>query len=76
MNRVREIIKADYATQIGDFGEGVGIAVLDTGIYGSHPDFDNRTIVFKDFLHDKKTAYDDCGHGTQETYPKKVFTFS
>ena len=69
MNRVREIIRADYAVREGIMGENVGVAVLDTGIYGGHPDFDNRIVVFKDFLHDKKIPYDDCGHGTQETYP-------
>ncbi len=29
-----------------------------------HPDFDNRIIAFKDFVHGKKRLYDDSGHGT------------
>lgn len=66
MNRVRQLINADYADEAGVFGEGVGVAVLDTGIY-PHPDFDNRIVAFRDFLHKQRNAYDDCGHGTHET---------
>lgn len=42
---------------------GVGVAVLDTGI-GNHPDFEGRLDAFYDFLHGKNTPYDDSGHGT------------
>lgn len=68
MNRVREIVNAAYAEKMGIFGEGIGIAVLDTGIY-PHPDFNNRIIAFHDFLHGRNNAYDDCGHGTHVAYP-------
>lgn len=37
--------------------------MLDTGV-AFHPDFDNRIIAFKDFVHGKKRLYDDSGHGT------------
>ena len=66
MNRVRQLINADYAEKMGVLGEGVGVAVLDTGIY-PHPDFDNRIVMFRDFLHNQRNAYDDCGHGTHES---------
>lgn len=66
MNRVRQLINADYADMAGVSGEGVCVAVLDTGIY-LHPDFDNRVVAFHDFLHNQRSAYDDCGHGTHET---------
>jgi len=66
MNRVRQLINADYAVKLGVYGEGVGVAVLDTGIY-PHPDFDNRIVAFHDFLHNQRNAYDDCGHGTHVT---------
>lgn len=42
---------------------GVTIAMLDTGI-AAHPDFDNRVIDFRDFVNEKREAYDDSGHGT------------
>ncbi len=44
-------------------GKGITVAMLDTGV-AFHPDFDNRIIAFKDFVHGKKRLYDDSGHGT------------
>ena len=44
-------------------GKGIGVAILDTGIY-PHIDFDSRICVFVDFILNKKMAYDDNGHGT------------
>ena len=50
----------------GITGEGIGIAILDTGICPLE-DFTfpkNRIIAFKDFVYGQNTAYDDNGHGT------------
>ena len=44
-------------------GRGVGIAMLDTGIF-PHIDLDHRIICFRDFLYGRKQPYDDNGHGT------------
>ena len=44
-------------------GKGIGVAVLDTGIY-PHPDLAGRIIAFKDFVGKKTEPYDDNGHGT------------
>ena len=44
-------------------GKGIGVAVLDTGIY-PHPDLSGRITGFKDFIGNKAEAYDDHGHGT------------
>lgn len=44
-------------------GRGIGVAILDTGIY-PHIDFDNRIVVFQDFISGRKRPYDDNGHGT------------
>ncbi|MBI3924651.1 MAG: S8 family peptidase [Armatimonadetes bacterium] len=47
-------------------GRGIGIAVVDTGIY-PHPDFtypQNRIVAFQDFVNDRTLPYDDNGHGT------------
>ncbi|MDO4272308.1 MAG: S8 family peptidase [Eubacteriales bacterium] len=44
-------------------GKGIGVAVLDTGIY-PHIDFGNRIWSFFDFLSYKRLPYDDNGHGT------------
>jgi len=50
----------------GYTGKGVGIAILDTGIY-PHQDFirpRSRIMAFKDFVNNKLSPYDDNGHGT------------
>lgn len=44
-------------------GKGIGVAILDTGIY-PHIDFDSRICAFVDFISYKKKPYDDNGHGT------------
>ena len=44
-------------------GDGVTIAIVDTGIY-PHQDFGTRIIAFKDYVNSRTAAYDDNGHGT------------
>jgi len=49
----------------GNHGDGVTIAVVDTGINGSHPAFGDRVKAFADFVNgENESAYDDNGHGT------------
>ena len=48
------------------FGQGIGVAFIDTGI-SPHADFligASRVRVFKDFVNERKNMYDDNGHGT------------
>ncbi len=48
------------------YGEGVGVAFIDTGI-APHCDFmigKQRVLFFKDFVSGKTEMYDDNGHGT------------
>lgn len=63
MNRAGVLVEADYAVQRHIAGNGIGIAVLDTGIY-PHADFGNRIVCFQDFVYHRHGLYDDCGHGT------------
>ena len=63
MNRVRTLIDANRSYENGIRGQGIGVAVLDTGI-SPHPDFGNRIIGFKDILAGHQKHYDDCSHGT------------
>jgi serine protease AprX len=66
MDISRKVIKADWAHDRGYSGRGVGVAVLDSGIY-PHKDFTiprNRIIAFKDFINHYDKPYDDNGHGT------------
>lgn len=66
MNRVGDVIESKWAYEQGHYGEGIGVAILDTGI-ALHKDFiegKNRVIAFQDFLNHRKEPYDDNGHGT------------
>ncbi|MDE5414834.1 S8 family peptidase [Alkalihalobacterium chitinilyticum] len=44
-------------------GEGVTIAVIDTGVY-PHEDLSGRIVDFVDFINQRSDPYDDNGHGT------------
>lgn len=48
--------------KFGVKGDGVGVAVLDTGIY-PHKDI-SSIVAFKDMVNGKTSPYDDNGHGT------------
>ncbi len=66
MNHVNEIIEGYWAHEHGYFGQGIGVAIVDTGI-ALHKDFveeGNRVIAFADFVNQKTEPYDDNGHGT------------
>lgn len=66
MNRAAEIIGLKWAHERNIMGQGIGVAVLDTGIC-YHKDFvenGNRIIAFKDMVHGRNVVYDDNGHGT------------
>lgn len=63
MRNVREMLEINDIHAKGNYGVGVTVAVLDSGIC-SHPDFGNRIKIFKDFVNKRNTIYDDEGHGT------------
>ncbi|MFA5524585.1 MAG: S8 family peptidase [Tissierellales bacterium] len=59
-------IGGSFPREIGLTGEGVTVAVIDTGV-APHNDLvrpKNRLVGFKDFVGDKTSPYDDNGHGT------------
>lgn len=63
MKHARENIHCQVAYRLGLTGKGVGVAILDTGVY-MHRDLENRIVGFKDTLKKRKAPYDDNGHGT------------
>ena len=63
MDRVRKIMRAQQAYRRGYFGEEIGVAILDTGIF-LHPDFEKRVVCFRDCISGRTAPYDDNGHGT------------
>lgn len=45
-------------------GDGVRIAIVDSGITGGHPDLAGKVVAQKDFVNEDSVADDDAGHGT------------
>lgn len=63
VNHIKDQIHCERAYRMGLSGKGIGVAVLDTGIF-LHRDFDSRVTGFADMVNRRNFAYDDCGHGT------------
>jgi serine protease AprX len=70
MERTGPTVGATYVRQtLGYDGEGIGVAVVDSGVTAWHDDLadDNgnqRVSRFVDFVNGQQAAYDDYGHGT------------
>lgn len=64
MDRVRRLIEAQAAYRLSLYGEGVGVAVVDSGINDRHPDLKGRVVYSYNYLTNSSDAADDCGHGT------------
>jgi subtilisin family serine protease len=66
LDESRSIIKLPYLRSDGHelTGNGVAIAIIDTGINSTHPDFQEKTIVWNDIFASEADPYDDNGHGT------------
>ncbi len=66
MDIAAPVSRAPESWEWGYTGEGITVAIIDTGIY-PHPDLtkpSQRLIAFKDFINNKTEFYDDNGHGT------------
>ena len=63
MDRVRKRIGLEDIKECKWLAKPVTVAVLDSGM-APHPDLVGKCIVFKDFVNEKNTLYDDNGHGT------------
>lgn len=66
LNIATQGVGATAVNRSGYRGKDIGIAILDTGVY-PHPDLimpRSRITAFKDFINNRRSAYDDNGHGT------------
>lgn len=63
MEKILKYIHASAAYRQGIFGQGILVAVLDTGIY-PHPDLSGKIVGFQDYVNQRSHPYDDNGHGT------------
>ncbi|OPY54412.1 MAG: Tk-subtilisin precursor [Methanosaeta sp. PtaU1.Bin112] len=48
----------------GYTGEGVTVALIDTGADHDHESLAGRIVAFRDFVNNQTDSYDDNGHGT------------
>jgi serine protease AprX len=66
LERTGATIGSTYVQQtLGLDGNGVGIAVVDSGVTAWHDDLGaNRVVRFADFVGFQAAPYDDYGHGT------------
>ena len=63
MERVKQVVHAEEVYKKGYTGNGIRIALLDTGVF-QHENLDGNIIYFKDYINHQKECYDDNGHGT------------
>lgn len=64
LNYSSPTINAPTAWTAGYSGQGVSVAIIDTGIDGNHPALSNRVVGWYDAINGQTSPYDDNGHGT------------
>ncbi|WTG48226.1 S8 family serine peptidase [Actinacidiphila glaucinigra] len=57
-------IGAPQVWQSGDTGQGVDVAVLDSGVDAGHPDLADRIVTRQNFVPEEDDTDDRAGHGT------------
>lgn len=57
-------MNAPIAFSSGFVGTNIGIAVIDSGVNGSHPDLNGRVVYSENFVEGSTSTADPYGHGT------------
>lgn len=60
----KEMTQVDQLAEQGLTGDGVRLAVVDSGVAADHREYEGVTVRWKDFVNDRSQPYDDDGHGT------------
>lgn len=60
----RAMIQASQLHDRGLTGDGVTVAVVDTGVRATHPEFRGVPVGWADLVNGRKKPYDNNGHGT------------
>lgn len=63
MDRVKNMVRASAVYEQGYSGQGIRIALLDTGVF-LHHDIRQQVVYFEDYVNRRQLPYDDNGHGT------------
>ncbi len=66
MDHVRAMLHADEIHKAGITGQGITVAVLDSGVC-RHPDYADRIVGFVDMINGRMECYDDASHGSHVT---------
>ena len=69
MQYAEPTVRADIANSYGWNGMGIGVAIIDSGVMASHPDFTNepgqsRVVYAESFVAGDPSTNDAFGHGT------------
>jgi serine protease AprX len=59
-----EMTQVDELRERNLTGDGVRLAVVDSGVAGDHREYEGVTVRWKDFVNGNEEPYDDNGHGT------------
>jgi subtilisin family serine protease len=60
-----EMVQIPELNDLGMFGSGVTVAIIDTGIDLSHPELKHvKLVAWRDIINQELIPYDDDGHGT------------
>jgi len=66
LDKSSKYVGVQHPQNLGFYGKGIKVAVIDTGVDSNHPDLSQDTIIGGyDFIENDNTPQDTNGHGTE-----------